>query len=602
MELDEKQDKIDNDIFQQGFIIQQPLNDEKIKDILVTISKIAKDDTVLKAKTIEKSKAVKGLLDKFDASKAKPADIKKLKEIFYDDYDQDREDFLYDGYLKELTEEYSKKGVKRAKKDIIKEARAKATSKVLNDERKNVIRVLKNVELKKQVEDVKNTIKVQVVNHKNSGPNSINDHINEVNLENVEEIQKIAKEITWDTSLAEDNYYESRKGEFDDRRNKIISDIRKKKQDKFLKAFSICENLNSCAANLKIAADNMNKKFSDPSYLKSKDSSRAAWNDLAQRDLSDLESALKNYVSACATAADDKGNCDNMGAYIQTAAFGIAALKRINNLEKTVNSLVLTVNALIQQLQMNASLSQADVAKVSKKLAQSNDKNFIPYDKWYQMTEFERFSKSFRFKDFCQNPPRAWWNKFSDAEKKRFAAEKVKWMDRRLVELAELFTKDEDKAARYIDSFFFYHNRDKFGFEIDFSEEIQKALKLDDSSQLIFDDLKERLSTLEEKRLIFNKVLYKNNIVRTKGISSNTKVANLIKSKNLAENGVSNSGNNYYANIWRRRGPSPYRKPFNKRESAFLSNKRQGGPMEWANNYFKNPEKAIPNFNSKNFQ
>lgn len=247
-------------------------------------------------------------------------------------------------------------------------------------------------------------------------------------MDRVEEVQKVAKDLVWDESLGSDNYYKQNEQEFVERRNKIIADIKKKKQDKFLKAFNLYERVINNAVKLKQAVEIMNRRVTDPSFLKSTDYNANAWKDIGTRPLWDVEAAFKDYVLVCTQATKEKNQeCNNMGTFIQTAAIGISTFNRIKNLESTVNSLVLTVNALIEQLQCNARMSPDEVAKVNKKVAQRYNNGYIPTDKWYGLSNFQNFQASFHFKDFCQNPPRAWWNSFSEDEKMKVIYKKQDW-------------------------------------------------------------------------------------------------------------------------------------------------------------------------------
>lgn len=599
MELEENKKKLDDDKFEAEFKVQEPLKDDKIKSVLATLAKIAKDDTFLKAQTIEKSEAVKKLLVKFDKDKAKPAEVKKLKGIFYDDYSQDREDFLYDAYVAELTEKYKKQNKKVAKRDINKEAREMAVAQVINDERKHVIRVLRDKNIQPAVAKVKETIKIQLIDsekNKNSN-NMICEPVLDLDL--VEQVQKEAKNIKWDESLGSDDYYLEHEDEFAERRSKIISEIKKKKQDKFLRAFDAYEKVNECAANLKNAFNIMNRKSTDTKFGKINDWSIGAWTELSTKYMSDVEQALKEYITACQAGADaKKGQNNNMGAFVQLGAVGVAMFNRIKNLEATVNNLVITVNALIEQLHCNAKMSPEDVAKVNKKVAQKSSFNeaFIPTEKWVALSNFEKFSTRFRFKDFSQNPPRTWWNSFSEEEKAKVIRMKVDWQKKRLVELAELYSKDEDTAARFIDSFFHYEFRDKFGCELTIPENLKKELNLDESSKLIYDDLKDKLESLSKKRLVYNKVIYNNVPIKTKGYSSAVKIE---KQKNANVNKGS-----FYSNSPRR---GPFYGSFNEVEipnnapnlgrssGNFLRLKRRGGPIGWGSRggrFFNNSSRS----------
>lgn len=57
---------------------------------------------------------------------AKPAEIKKLREIFYGEQSQDKEDTLFDVFVAEILEENKKKGIKMGKKEVNKLAREKS--------------------------------------------------------------------------------------------------------------------------------------------------------------------------------------------------------------------------------------------------------------------------------------------------------------------------------------------------------------------------------------------------------------------------------------------------------------------------------------------
>lgn len=178
------------------------------------------------------------------------------------------------------------------------------------------------------------------------------------------------------------------------------------------------------------------------------------------------------------------------------------------------------------QIRCNSKLAPEEVNKVSKKFAQriGYGKEFIDNDKWYSLSNFQKFSKKFKFKDYSQNPPRAWWNTFTDKEKEEVVKLKLEWQKRRLVELAELYEKDQDLAIRFIDSFMFYEERDKFGFSLEFSEELKELKKLDQDSQLIYDELLNTLNVASERNLVYNKVMHNNKPVNKKGLSALNKI------------------------------------------------------------------------------
>ena len=539
MELEEKdRDNLDNDsdLQNQGFSEQQPLSDDKIKNVLAVIAKIGKDENFKKAELIDRSKAVKDLLKKFDKNKATPQEVTKLRRIYYDNYDQEREDFLYEAELKRIREENRIKSLKRKQGDMIKEARLNATLEVLNSCRNDVIKVLKDAKCKEAVSKVKSTIKINLVNtNKNKDNQPLNQILEpQIDLDAVKEVEDAAMKVEWGNDLEGDNYLKEHESEYAERRAKIISEIKKKKQDKFLKALSVYEKVSNSQRAMIDSLAKMNKKTTDHGFGKANDYCVNDWKVVGEKYLQDVEFALKQYIAACAANANEKDKtCNNMGAFVQLGAVGVAMFNRIKNLEETVNNLVNTINALVEQMATFGKLSQDDVLKVNKKAAQKNSsaKDYIDNEKWYQMSNFEKFKAKFNFRDFVQNPPKAWWKTFTEKEKIEVLKRKVEWQKKRLVELSELYSsKGEDVAARFIDSFFYYENKDKFGFTLDYAD-IKDIPKLDEESKLIYEDLKERLETLDEKKLVFNKVFYNNTIIRTKGLSSQKKIEEMIKAK-----------------------------------------------------------------------
>ena len=613
MELDDERGKLDNDadLQNQGFVDQTPLSNEKIKNVLAAIAKLGENDKFKKAELIDRSAAVKELLKKFDKDQIKPAELNKLRKIFYDEYDQDREDFLYDDFLNKIKLENAKKGLKKKTQEMAKEARKLATIQVLNDDRKWVIKILKDQSLKSKVAEVKEEIKKDSENAmKEDNINKINEP--KIDLEAIQKVEEAALKIEWDNDLEGDKYLKEHEEEYAQRRSKIIEGIKKKKQDKFLKAFNVYEKVATCHKDLLKSVNVLNTKSNDHSFAKANDSSAKDWDDLGKKVLKDVEFALKEYVKTCTAKINTKDNsCDNAGAYIQLGAIGIAMFNRIQNLETTVNCLTKTITALMDQINTMSQLSQQEVIKVNKRTAQklSGAKNFINNEDWLKLSAFQKFQKSFVFRDMVQNPPRAWWKTFDENQKMEVLKKKIDWQRKRLVELAEMHSnKGEDVAARFIDSFFYYENRDKFGYELDFTG-VKNPPSLDEDSKLIYDELKENLNNLSEKNLVFNRVAYNNSLIRTKGHSSLKKIEEIVKFKNEKKNkrntkrppnpnwryfpyddyNLYDDNQDYYGNYYNR--PGGFRRPYKKR----------GKNNNYVNNKLLNNKRNPPNNGNQNY-
>ena len=319
MEVDGDNNHI-NDLKNQEFQDQKfDLSEEKIKDVLVKLSNIAQDDSFAKAETIDKSKVVKKILSKYDRNKAGTRDINKLKQIFYSADGYDREDQMYNIYFNQLSEEYKKEGKNYKMVDLKKLAREMAIDSILQDERLAVMQVLKHGD-SPEVTKVKQEIK------------------EELKRNNSDRFKFNGKIIKWDTSLATDEYENSRKGEFLERRSKIIAQIKKKKQDKFLKAFSYYEKVNDNLAKVNVAIDKVNAKTNDVHFGKAKDGMKQPWSDLKNKYFADVEMALKEYLTASEIGATGR-TYSNPGAFSQLGAVGVALWNRIKNLEELMHSL-----------------------------------------------------------------------------------------------------------------------------------------------------------------------------------------------------------------------------------------------------------------------
>ena len=509
-----------NNIINQGFKQQNViLDDNKIKDVLVILSNIAKDDSVAKANTIDKSKAVKKLLVKYDQNKASQADINKLKKIFYlDEYSQDREDYFYDVYYKELNDEEKNKNYKTKSSVLKKKARNMAIEAAIEDARVSVVELLRKKDVETEIQRVKNQL----------DPNStgkVKVKGGDIVFNQVESLLKEVKEAGWDYSLGDGQYEKDREPEYEERRKRIIENIKKKKQDKFLKAFASYEKVNDNLINLNNAVDKMNMKSNDQRFGKAKDFVKQNWTDLKNKYFGDAEGALKEFLTTSENGANGKA-FSNQGAFSQLGCITIALWNRIKNLESTVNSLTKTIEALVDQIQYNAKLAPEDANKVNKKFAQRTGygKSFIANEDWFKLSNYEKFLKRFVYKDYSQNPPRAWWNSFSEEEKGKVLKTRQEWKKKRLIDLSDLYEQDQDKAIRYIDSFFYYEDKDKFGFKIEIPENLKNLTEFDEESKLVYDELRSTLENAAERNLVFNKVWCNNKAVRTKGVSALSKV------------------------------------------------------------------------------
>lgn len=152
-------------------------------------------------------------------------------------------------------------------------------------------------------------------------------------------------------------------------------------------------------------------------------------------------------------------------------------VEMINKLLIEVNKLTLMISNLVLNLSdkfnTKVELDNLDTNVSKEKI--ENDvkkkyKDYIDTETWNKMSLYERIMKRFKFCDYRQNIYEDIWNKISKKDRIDFLTKKFEWRGKRIEELIN------GSDWRKINNFFYYKNRTKNGFLVNYDKLLEKNI------------------------------------------------------------------------------------------------------------------------------
>lgn len=607
MELDDNNEKKEKPntvqvsvVADSNFKIQDVENEEDLGEIVIKLNSWVDNEQIKVVQGINKSKKLKQLIDKFNnnLNKITPKELSDLQDKLFTAGDYKVEDDEYYRMMEILERENKEveKDKKRKIPAIKKEAKELATINAIKNALENIKGVLGNRRLVSKVKSFAKSLKSK----SKKSQIMVKDSNGEENQVNIDKVVELVEQIEKDKEVGEEGKDEPKqeKDEIVQKKKQWVEFFKQKKQDKFKKAFNVIEQANLALNNAIEKANNLEKASNnlDVSFKGMKDYVKDSWSKLASANVCNVNSALDEYLSNCSRWCNEKTQKnENDGHLVQIGVIFKTLLVRINLLEDAVKSLTVCLNDMMAEKKELAKFGPTSLAKINHQMilkshGGKNKRQRVDDKEWNDLSEFGKYKRVFRFSDFTQNVPVGWFRKFSPEQKAQFLEERTNWQKERMIKIAELFKENPDKYTKFLDTFLFYWNRDKFGLEINTSG-LEKHIKLDENDRIILDGLKDTLEDLSAKGLVFNKLLVNDKYIFTNGLSTARRIEKLNgKMSNYRrgfESGWRNNGKRYggprYNNYGgmrngRKQGQQIYNNfppEQNKKNINYLSNKRE---------------------------
>lgn len=145
-------------------------------------------------------------------------------------------------------------------------------------------------------------------------------------------------------------------------------------------------------------------------------------------------------------------------------------LIEVNKLTLMISNLVLNLsdkfNTKVELDNLDTNVSKEKIENVAKK----KYKDYIDTETWNKMSLYERIMKRFKFCDYRQNIYEDIWNKISKKDRINFLTKKFEWRKKRIEELIN------GSDWRKINNFFYYKNRTKNGFLVNYDNLLEKNI------------------------------------------------------------------------------------------------------------------------------
>ena len=540
-----------------------------LKAIIKKIEKIANTDLVAKAKLIDKSEAVKNILEKAGDSKCTDKEINLLRQIFYDEDDYDLEETQAESYRKSNQDPNLKK-----KKDFLNMAacdiiyqKAEEIKNILEDDakKKELLKVVKENKLTK--EDIK-----KEKNYKDEKKNS-NSILTDENalaakeweaiLENdrknapkINQANQKKEEPNWNNwnGNNNNNYDEE---EIKNTKKNIIEAIKNKRKKKNQEVLDIADKLNENLLDLIQKIEGITQTRQDPNFRNSGENSKDIWARIERTNFENPNIQFRELLRICSNnVGKDQYNFN--GVIVQIV--------------NVISALLSKVNAICNTFSSFKSYIETENLK-NVKIAQGGDKIWIDFNKrirfndavnkgkveklnkkdWDKLSNYDKLMKKFSFKDYRQMPNHSLWKKLKVKDKVRFLDARNKYRTHRFNELAENLSKDPVKTLSDFDIFMYYQWKDSRGFECQANKTNREKYGDNKDDEIIAGDLSDNLKQYNDKKLIYNKYFFKGKIKYTNGRSIQAIkdfTANKIYFNNNQINDNNNINNNQNNKLW----------------------------------------------------
>ena len=222
--------------------------------------------------------------------------------------------------------------------------------------------------------------------------------------------------------------------------------------------FNIIEQTNDSLDGLKKAVDKLGAAFPQEVDLsKESDFFKKSWQAIEKQSFRNTEYQLKQFVKACYEGTNDQNSCDNVGAFLQLTAITASLHANIKLIIQAISAKYKFIDSFNQQWVNIAKFGLSSRFKINQKIIRPNNNKKHKYsDKdWNSMSYYQKFSNTWKFSDSKQNIPKNWFLSFNKKEKESFLAERAKWRNKRLTELAEKLKNKEKGVVNDIDRYMF---------------------------------------------------------------------------------------------------------------------------------------------------
>ena len=524
--MSESKPKIKND--QNPVKIQiQPIQEESklpLTKIVSMIISLSKEDSVKKAKIIEQSRAVKKLLDKKDYTSS---DKTNLRKIFYDSYrddDYDKEEAIYNAKMEEFGKDPDKKNIK--KMTLQKEARDFALFSII-EEKKALLKSYLNADTKTKSRISKSYRSIIELSTKklkkvSNSKDPLKDEIETI-LENGDSNPFISVE-NFEAIIDPENKYQS----VSKNKESFIEYLKEKKKDKFKDAFDYCSSVNKniFIINKKLQEtkpkwDRIGKEFTVENVA---DGVANDWKKLDYNNI-DINSHLVNFMNHCVSSINNNVVL-NPSVLIELTNIMICILNRIKNLEEISGSVSSGIEAMANLRIEEAKIGFVGKKEIDKRLMldnylKKNNKTLYSAEDWKKLSAFQKIKERFQFRDYSLNPPHRQWEELTNEEKKGFLELKIDYINKRIVQIKEIFDKKSKIVAlRLYDNLKYYYDKDSFGFKIEIDKNLLNSINMDPKLKEIKNQLDTEWEKASREGSIVNMVYFERKRVKTFGQSA----------------------------------------------------------------------------------
>lgn len=526
-------------------IIQAPIAKDfrKISQIAKAIAKLKKEkDELGTANLIQKSVAIQKILANLSEGKAKKNEIKAMKNIFYktEDFDIENDSILAlkDGKDEVAIQQIIGKICKDNFNQIITVLNNDEDTKNLNE---FILSVKKNKFdsiIGKMSKDRQKDIKLIKESMDNSVVNEIKEWQDSIKKENIIKVsengtpikrkkKKNKKKKIQNNNLVEiintdvppknsvkiensNNKIEENKNEKDEIREKILKEIKEKRKAKYDVLNVAGDNADKAILKLKDLLWNLSS--SDPE-ITGDEGDKQFWKKLANTKLFNVEKQLTDLLTVCFNNAngnfDFKGIISNLVKTIMSIAFSLNIHKQIIDEIKNYAEAKTDIETQIA-LHGNKGWNHFNKMIKFKQFAKHGN-NYIDKGTWENLSPYEKYQKSFKFRDYNQFPKIRIWKYLSNDEKIKVLEDRNLWIKKRIPELIDNYKKKNSKSIKEIDTFMYYYTykKDCKGYDVHLDEKQSELTILTGDDKLLLDEIIEIWKNEGGKKHIFNKVMCK---------------------------------------------------------------------------------------------
>lgn len=599
------------------FTLQKPDDKEEeipIKTLIERIQRLGSSESVQKASLIEKSNAVKKLLDKAGDNNCTKRELSMLKNIFYDEEDYDQESTVADLYQQTNEDKSLTKRedfIQLATYDIIFQ-RAQQLKKTLEDpkKKKEIFRVVKEERLTK--EEVQKKVQDQ-----KDQKNVFADCLDEPNA---------LAEMEWNAILENDmknkplilpkepdnkgpNWDNKEKEEIRNKKRQILEEIKNKKKAKNDEVINLADELNAKYIDILNSWQALSQVTSDPSISNLQEGKKETWARMDTKQFRNPGKQLNDLVVKCASQASGS-HLVVQGVTLQLSCVLMSIINKMGEMYQVIQDITAFIKAQYNKDIKIAKGGDKTWADFNKRInfnnAVNNGKiNKVEKNEWDKLSSFQKLTKKFVFEDYRQMPNHSLWKKLKVSDKVKFLELRNSFREKRLIDLMELAKTDPLKAATRFDLFMYYQWRDCTGYACQAKDENKNQYGDKSEDAPMIEELNTIRETYNGKKLIFNKYYingmkkysYGRSIIAIRAFNENKNNNNQNDQNNDNNNEQKNNNNNYKGNNNRNYNNN---KNYRYKRNNYKNSKGNPGKGKIYNR-FKNPYGYLALSNKNNF-